>query len=50
MISSSPAFNPDNTKIDYSDIEKIFKANPDNYKVEEVRVAGKFHSYNISTS
>lgn len=35
----------------YEDIEKIFKANPGNYKVHEEKTPdGKFKSYTVSTN
>lgn len=38
------------TKLDYSDIEAIFKAKPENYKVEEtIYPDGRFKSFTVET-
>lgn len=48
-ISSGAAFDPSWQKIDFSDIEEIFKSKVSSYHVEEKRVDGKFVSFTVST-
>ena len=49
-ITSEPMHDPSWKKIDYSDIEAIFKAKPSAYKVVEIKKAdGTFGSFTVST-
>ena len=49
-ITSEKMDEPEWQKIDYSDIEEIFKAKPSSYHVEEKRYPdGRFKSFTVDT-
>ena len=49
-LTSERMFDPSFQRVNFYDIDDLFKAKPSGYKVEEKRTpAGKFESYTVST-